>query len=622
MVFPLVVLLLLNRFSGMSTYLTINLPPTLLNALPPVDPTEEAATNNPRFGSFIDAHYDFIIVGSGSAGSVLANRLSENPKWKVLLLEAGSRGNPLTLVPLLAPAFQLTPYNWGYTMEKQDNCCRAMEEGRCSWPRGRALGGSTVINYVIYTRGNPEDFRRWEALGNPGWSYKDVLPYYLKSENCNLGKGCNSKYHGNGGYLSVDYPYATELTRAFLEGGIEMGEKVVDYNTPKYMGFSQIQANLRFGRRHSASSAFLDPISDRTNLHVVTSARVTRVLINPETKVAYGVEFFKKLVKHTVRAKKEIILSAGTFHSPQLLMLSGVGPKNHIRELGIPLIQDLPVGQTLYDHIAYLPLIFRINETMIPSTQALEPIESLKWLINGTGVLSSLGGVEALAYIKTDASKEVEDYPDIELILASIGSLQYDFGLISRPELRIRQDVYDDYFRPLENKPCYSILTMLLHPKSKGHLKLKSHDPFDPPLLYGNYFSDSENHDMKTILSAVRYSQRLSRTKAFQKYGATMYDKPVPGCENHVFDSDPYWECALKTMTTTLHHQVSTCKMGPPNDTEAVVDNRLRVYGVRSLRVVDTSVIPVTLSAHTSAPGMMIGEKASDIIKQDWGLSD
>lgn len=320
-------------------------------------------------------------------------------------------------------------------MEKQEDFCRAMEEGRCSWPRGRALGGSTVINYVIYTRGNPEDFRRWEAqgrssdfflqsyqclkliaqrvegqkeifyscfevisslfrfvlitswrrwsirwrksttgtafclgfnreffnrLGNPGWSYKDVLPYYLKSENCDLGKECNSKYHGKGGYLNVDYPYATKLTKTFLEAGLcvwtfttsvqrenfllskylskstghELGEKLVDYNTAKYMGFAQIQANIKFGRRHSASAAFLDPFLHRTNLHVVTSARVTKILINPDTKEAYGVEFHKTLGKYTARARKEVILSAGTFHSPQLLMLSGIGPEDHLRELG------------------------------------------------------------------------------------------------------------------------------------------------------------------------------------------------------------------------------------------------------------------------------------------------
>lgn len=221
--------------------------------------------------------------------------------------------------------------------------------------------------------------------------------------------------------------------------GHELGEKMVDYNTPKYMGFSQIQANIKFGRRHSASGAFLDPFTHRTNLQVVTSARVTKIMIDPNTKQAYGVEFHKKLGKYTVKAKREVILSAGTFHSPQLLILSGVGPKDHLRELGkheyrfffkinvnkcgffvgIPLVHNLPVGQTLYDHIAYLPLLFRINETIFPSTQPLEPIENLKWLINGTGVLTSLGGVEALAYIKTDASQEKENYPDIELILAS-----------------------------------------------------------------------------------------------------------------------------------------------------------------------------------------------------------
>ncbi|KAJ8937526.1 hypothetical protein NQ314_011805 [Rhamnusium bicolor] len=494
--------------------------------------------------------YDFIIIGSGSAGSVIANRLSENSNWKVLLLEAGQRANVFTKVPPYSPS---VPAN---SVQLEET-------------------SATVL--------------------------------FIKK----------------GGYLSVEYPYASKLTAAFLKAGKELGEDLVDYNSPNFMGFSRIQANLKHGQRHSVAAAFLDPFLDRPNLQIVTSARVNKILIDPGTKEAYGVEFYKKHIKHTVKARKEVILSAGSFHSPQLLMVSGVGPKEHLRELvallhnerpitpmesqqykhptilywkvqiehmRIPLIQNLPVGESLYDHVSFLGLIFTINQTVVSTALALNPVESLKWLFKGTGFLTSLGGVEALAYIKTEQSVETENYPDIELILASIGSLQFDYGIISRRELRVKLDFYKEYFRPLENKPCYAMLPMLLHPKSKGYLKLRSKNLFDPPLLYGNYFSDPENHDLKTLIS----------------------------CEMFIFDSDAYWECALRSLGVTLHHQISTCKMGPENDPESVVDNRLRVYGVKNLRVADTSIIPVTLSAHTSAPGMMIGEKASDIIKEDW----
>ncbi|KAJ8985225.1 hypothetical protein NQ317_018254, partial [Molorchus minor] len=540
------------------------------------------------FNAFSGSVYDFIIVGSGSAGSVLANRLSENPKWKILLLEAGSRPNLFTDVPFAAPVFQLTPYNWGYTMEKQQGFCNAMEEGLCAWPRGRALGGSTVINYVIYTRGNPTDFDRWAARGNPGWSYGDVLPYYLKSENCNLGKECNSRYHQSGGWLSNEYPYATKLTDIFLRAGEELGEKIVDYNTPNFMGFSKIQANLKRGKRHSASAAFLDPISKRPNLDIVTSAKVTKILINPRNRQVYGVEFHRRGRTHRVKSKKEVVLSAGAFHSPQLLMLSGIGPKEHLEELGIPLVDDLPVGEVLYDHISFLGMIFTMNETVISHRNILNLTDALNWVATGKGVLSSLGGIETIAYIKTDESTETEGYPDIELLLSS--QHRHDAVRLRhhlQEGIAVTQEFYDGYFRPLENKPCFSILPMLLHPKSRGRLKLRSDDPFDKPLLFGNYLTDPEKRDLRTLISSIRYIQRLARTEAFRGLR--------PGCTRRRCPCQP-------------------ARWVPETTPESVVDNRLRVYGVKNLRVADTSIIPVTLSAHTSAPGMMIAPEYDFVI--------
>nr|XP_023011604.1 glucose dehydrogenase [FAD, quinone]-like [Leptinotarsa decemlineata] len=574
--------------------------------------------NRRQSNDIVPEEYDFIIIGSGSAGSILANRLSENQDWKVLLLEAGNRANAFTEIPILAPLFQLTHFNWGYNMEKQEGICNAMEDGICAWPRGRALGGTTVINYMIYTRGNPIDYKRWESQGNPGWAYEDVLPFYLKSEDCHLGEPCNSRYHHKDGYLSVEYPFTSKLTSVFLKAGEKLGYRTVDYNTPDFMGFSPIQATQKRGKRHSVAAAFLNPIKKRSRLEIITSARVTNILINPETKAAYGVEFFKRKQKFSAMATKEVIVSAGTFHSPQLLMLSGIGPKEHLEELGIPLIKNLPVGETMYDHISYLSAVFTTNETIIGPIQALSPKEWLNWITHGEGLLTSLAGIEAIGYIKTEMSKEKADYPDIELLLNSIGSLQFDLGIISRPELRIKKEVYKEFFQPLEGKPSFSILPVLLHPKSKGYLKLRSANPFDPPLLYGNFYTDPENHDLRTMISAIRNIQRLCDTAPFRKLGTKQYEKPIPGCENHIFDTDNYWECALRSMSVTLHHQIATCKMGPEGDREAIVDSWLRVYGVKNLRVADSSVIPVTLSAHTNAPSMMIGEKLAKILEEDW----
>lgn len=274
----------------------------------------------------------------------------------------------------------------------------------------------------------------------------------------------------------------------------------------------------------------------------------------------------------------------------------------------------------MYDHLSYPGLAFRMNETVEPRELALAPSEILKYLVNGKGSYTSLGGIEALAYIKTNVSREPGDYPDIELIFSGIGSIQSDYGIVSVPTLRIRRDIYEKTYKPIENTPCWSILPMLLHPKSKGYLKLRSKNPYDPPLLYSNFFTDPENHDMKTVIAAIRYIIELSKTPAFQRFGSVLHDIPLPGCEQHKFNSDSYWECCLRLMALTLHHQIGTCKMGRREDPEAVVDYRCRVHGIGRLRVVDTSVIPVTLSAHTSAPAMMMGEKVSDMIKQEYNV--
>lgn len=584
------------------------------SSVPNLSPNEQSKYQKQVLLSYflisVNDIYDFIIVGSGSSGSVIASRLSEVPSWKILVLEAGTAGNFFTKVPIMAPAFQLTPYNWNYTMEQEPGVCLGMEDHICAWPRGKALGGTSVINYMIYTRGNPLDYEKWGEI-DPSWSYNNVLPYFLKSENCNLGTECTSKYHNTRGELSVEYPFKSEITDAFLQAGVELGEEIVDYNTPKYMGFGQLQANQKFGRRHSSYDAFIEPVlSHRKNLKVLKFARVLKILID-NTKTAQGVIFRKNGKIYTVKASKEVILSAGVFNSPQLLMLSGVGPVGHLQDLGITPVVNLPVGQVLYDHIAFLGLAYTINKTVEPREALFNPVEALNWLFRGKGFFTSLGGVEAVAYINT-GSESIRNYPDIELIFVGTGTLQSDFGLIVAKEIRLQPQIYNTVFKPIENTPSWAIFPMLLHPKSSGFLHLASANPYDPPLLHGNYFTDPR--DLTTLLASIRYIQKLAQTSAFQKFGSKIHDIPIPTCQNHVFDSDEYWICALRTLTTTLHHQIATCKMGP----DGVVDSRLRVHGVKGLRVVDSSIIPVTLSAHTNAPSVMVGEKGADLVKEDW----
>ncbi|KAL3271340.1 hypothetical protein HHI36_021828 [Cryptolaemus montrouzieri] len=570
----------------------------------------------PRFT--MRTSYDFIIVGSGAAGSVIANRLSEIPEWNVLLIEAGDYETQLMDIPLAAPAFQFTKYNWEYYAEYQPNTSTGLVNELMHWPRGKALGGTSTINYMIYTRGNPVDFNNWAAKGNPGWSYNEILPYYLKSERSRLSVE-DPQVHNHEGYLGVGDVYKSRLLDAFIEGGRELGLPYIDYNSPKQpFGVSRIQATVRRGRRHSAATAFLKPIRNRPNLHILHPAYATRVLINRNTREAYGVECEIAGKLYKIKASKEVILSAGSFNSPQLLMLSGIGPADHLKELGIKVLQDLPVGQNLHDHLTFPGLAFIINSTeSLGPTKVLDGNTISSFVNNGTGPLTSLGGVEGIGYIKTEYSTEPGPQPDIELLFVG-GALSSDYGIITRRGMKISDRVYDGILRPLHGYPTWTIFPMLLHPKSIGWLKLKSRNPKDYPLFYGNFFSDPENRDIKTFIASIRAIQKLSTTQAFQRFGSILNPNVHPGCEQHQFNSDAYWECCLRSISVTLHHQVGTAKMGAPDDPSSVVNHELKVYGVNRLRVADCSIIPFALSAHTNAPSFMVGEKAADMIKEQW----
>lgn len=565
--------------------------------------------------------FDFVIVGGGTAGCVLANRLSENPNWRVALVEAGGVENIFNLIPVLAGYTQVTHANWNLKSVPQKRACLGMYNNQCFQPRGKILGGTSSINFMIYNRGNRRDFDAWAAAGNTGWSYKDVLPYFLKSEAASLDGIEYTSYHNTSGLLSVEHiQMRTDIAHAFVDGVQQYGINETDYNGESQLGVAYVQATTRFGQRNSAYRAFIEPIMfQRQNLKVYTFARVTKILIEPATKTAYGIEFIYRRRRYVFKVRKEVILSAGVFHSPQILMLSGIGPADNLGNLGIDIVQELPVGLRMYEHAGHFGPTFVVNttaQTLFSNSLKLRDVVSFLAGRPDTR-LSMLPGVEALAFLKVNGSKLPADWPDVEIIFAS-ASLAADDGTALTKGGNIKQEIYDRLYLPLQNskQDHFTVLIMPFHPKSQGRVWLRNTNPFQPPMIDPNYFDNPE--DIEFMLQGIKMALKISETPAMKRIGTRIINAPVPGCGAHQFGLDDYWRCSIRTMTYTLHHQVGTCRMGPSSDATAVVTPELKVHGMRKLRVIDASIIPLPPTAHTNAPTIMIAEKGADMIKAEW----
>ncbi|XP_048768051.1 glucose dehydrogenase [FAD, quinone]-like isoform X2 [Ostrea edulis] len=520
----------------------------------------------------LNSSYDYVILGAGSAGCVLANRLSENPESTVLIIEAGGSedGNFNISTPFLAGSTQLSNEDWKFRTEPQKKACLAMHERRSYWPRGRVLGGTSNLNYMQYIRGSRHDYDGWAREGCTGWSYRDVLPYFIKSEDMQI----------------------PELQKS---------------------GYCPTQETVKNGERCSTVKAFLRPAMGRKNLHVSTNSHVTKIII--KDKKAIGVSFVRNNRKHVIMANKEVIVSAGAVSSPQILMLSGIGPQEHLKSKGIPVIVDLPVGQNLQDHIMTI-LDFHDNTTSVTTIEKLmSPISIFQYLAFKSGIMSKTH-LEGTSFITDD-----ENLPP---------HLQFNFFSAMFPAKFV--DTYIKTFnldhkltegkaRELQRHEDRKIgkflaYPILLHPKSKGTIRLRSRDPFDPPLIDPNYLDHPD--DAKILLKGVRKVLKLSDTKAFQSIGASPQDPLeayAPFCDNFTEDSDEYWICRIKYYTLTAYHSTSTCRMGTKDDPTAVVDPELRVKGIENLRVVDASVMRDVPSGNTNAPTIMIAEKAADMIR-------
>jgi choline dehydrogenase len=521
--------------------------------------------------------YDYIIVGAGSAGCVVANRLSKDPACRVLLLEAGGSDRNFWIKLPVGYYRSIFDDRFSRLFKTEPNV--ELDGRSIDWPRGRVIGGSSSINGLIFIRGQHEDFDDWERLGATGWNYRDALPFFRRYERY---RGGDSQYHGGLGEFEVsDLRVGNPASEAWVNAGVEYGlPRNPDFNGATTHGVGSYQLGIGSRWRSSSASAFLHPVVNRPNLTVISGAQVRRVLFSGST--ATGIEWIADGKPHQASADREVILCAGSIQSPQLLQLSGIGPADLLRSLNIPVVADSgEVGRNLQDHYQ-ARIIVRLKQPISLNRQIRNPIElakmGLQWALYGNGPLTAgagqVGGAACTEYA-------VGGRPDVQFNVMPLS--------VDRPG------------EPLHSYSGFTASTWQCHGTSRGHLAIRSTDPFEAPTIQANYFE--QELDRKTLVSGLRILREIFQQKSFRE----LWDvevKPGPAADS----DEALWDFAKRT-GGTVFHPVGTCRMG--GDGGAVVDPQLRVNGVERLRVIDASVMPLITSANTNATSLMIGEKGA-----------
>ena len=523
--------------------------------------------------------FDYIIIGAGSAGCVLANRLSEDPNTKVLLLEAGPRDwHPFIHMPAgLAKLVNRKGVNWDYDTAPEPH----LNNRRLWWPRGKVLGGSSSINAMCYIRGVPQDYDDWADAGAEGWDWNSVLPYFRRSERNSRGADA---LHGADGPLHVsELRYTNELSAAFIEAGVQAGyARNPDFNGRTQEGFGLYQVTQKDGARCSSAVAYLDPARDRQNLDIVTGALVRRILLDKNR--AIGVAYARGGHEVVVRCEGEVLLSGGAINSPQLLMLSGIGPAEHLASHGITPRHVLPgVGRNLQDHLDICTLQHSTQRVTYDRTSELKT--AFDYFLRGHRGPGSSNIAEAGAFVRSPLAPD--DRPDIQMHFVPA--------------------MLDDHGRHRLSGDGYTAHACFLRPRSRGRILLASADPRADARIEANYLGDPDGFDLKMMVECAKLARELFAQPAFDAYRGA----PIHPARDDLTDAELV--AFIRAKAETVYHPVGSCRMG--FDDDAVVDPALRVRGLDGLRVIDASVMPTLIGGNTNAPTIMIAERASDLIR-------
>ncbi|XP_067634955.1 glucose dehydrogenase [FAD, quinone]-like [Eurosta solidaginis] len=549
--------------------------------------------------------YDFVVVGAGTAGSVIASRLSENPEWKVLLLEAGANPPQESTIPELYVTLQHTNYTWNYQTVYTDKACLAQANQRCYWPRGKMIGGSNGINTLLHIPGLPRDYDSWMEQGNTDWGWKYVKPYF---EGLLYPKGPLKVSHFLNG---TEEEYKELITAAAEELGIPRVDAITEGTE---IGFTRLLRAIDHGRRQSTAVAYLGKALKRKNLHVIKNAQVKELNFDESNKKIQSATFVVRNQQElTVNVGKELILTAGSLDSPKLLLLSGVGPSQHLQSLNITVRHDLPVGENLQDHVFSI-IFFKLDEGLASIAETADLDIIYNYLIHSSGELTGDGLPSLSGFFNT--RNDSSQHPEIQ-------TLHSIFQRNNTAGFQTFLDTYaiqEPYRTTLQNQILKSKIlcvgVILLKPESRGQVQLQSNDYNDPPKLISNYFE--RPGDLKTLVRGVQVKQSFTQTASYRARNVQMLHVPIKECDAYQLWSDDYWRCYVKYFSFTLYHPVGTVKMGPTANKTGCVSTRLKLKGVDNLRVADASIMPVIPGANTNAATMMIAERAAEFVKADW----